>query len=332
MEVLFSALLTKQFLKAWGVHHQLSSAYLPQSNGRAEIAVRSTKRVLEDNLGADGSLDSDNVVRALLQLRNTPSSDCKLSPAQILFGRHLRDAMPFLDKSLMLFENGDVDSKWHQLWARKEEAMRSRLLKTCEVLEPGSKELPPLDVGTHVFIQNQGSNSKKQNKWDREGVIVERGNFYQYLVKVKGTGRLTLRNRRFLKRMPSVSYDFDAETLNGCALPMPNGEMAVTETNDRNPTIVDANKPGLCQAKEAQTKSVDIPSANVDPPTTIFDHLEIPQGSLEDHAATNQLSPDHAQQQNDIDPVTQNIRRSSRTKCPRKVYNPSTGTYVLPIS
>ena len=92
--------------------------------------------------------------------------------------------MPFLDKSLMLFENGGVDSKWHQLWARKEEALRSRLLKTCEVLEPGSKELPPLDVGTHVFIQNQGSNSKKQNKWDREGVIVERGNFDQYLVKV----------------------------------------------------------------------------------------------------------------------------------------------------
>ena len=125
---------------------------------------------------------------------------------------------------------------------------------------------------------------------------------------------------------------------------LPNEELTVTETNDRDHAIVDANhsylyspvptanKPGMCQTKEAQAKSVDIPSVNVDLPTTMFEHLEIPQGSLEDQAATNQLRPDHAQQQNDIGPVTQNLRRSSRTKCPRKVYNPSTGTYVLPIS
>ena len=36
-------------------------------------------------------------------------------------------------------------------------------------------------------------------KWDRSGIIVEyRGN-RQYLVRLDGSGRLSLRNRRFLK-------------------------------------------------------------------------------------------------------------------------------------
>ena len=61
------------FYSRWGTTHRLSSAYFPQSNnGRAEVAVNMTKRVLEDNVGANGSLNTDNVIRALLQQRKTP--------------------------------------------------------------------------------------------------------------------------------------------------------------------------------------------------------------------------------------------------------------------
>ena len=90
----FAARETTDFLNRWGVKHRLSSAYFPQSNGRAEVAVKVTKRLLEDNIGEDGSLNNDKMVRALLQQRNTPDRDCKLSPAEVLFGRDLRDAMP----------------------------------------------------------------------------------------------------------------------------------------------------------------------------------------------------------------------------------------------
>ena len=78
-------------LKRWGVNHDPSFAYFPQSNGRAEVAVRITKRILEDNVGPNGSLDNDKVVRALLQLRNTPDRDCGLSAAEVLFSRRLKD-------------------------------------------------------------------------------------------------------------------------------------------------------------------------------------------------------------------------------------------------
>ena len=51
----------------WGIKHRLSSAYFPQSNGRAEVAVRITKRLLQDNMAENGSVNTDNMVRALLQ-------------------------------------------------------------------------------------------------------------------------------------------------------------------------------------------------------------------------------------------------------------------------
>ena len=101
----FSATETNDLLERWGVNHTLSSAYFPQSNGRAEVVVRITKRLLEDNLGPDGSINNDKIVRALLQLRNTLDRDCNLSPAEVLFGRPLKDAMPRLDKSVAIFES-----------------------------------------------------------------------------------------------------------------------------------------------------------------------------------------------------------------------------------
>ena len=104
----FTAMETKDFLERWGVKHTLSSVYFPQSNGRAEVAVRITKRLLEENMGVDGSIDNDNVVRALLQLRNTPDKDCKMSPAEVLFGRTLKDSLPLLDKSMSVFESPQI--------------------------------------------------------------------------------------------------------------------------------------------------------------------------------------------------------------------------------
>ena len=86
----------QEFLKSWGVKHRLSSAYNPQSNGRAEVTVKTMKHLLSNNVGTDGSLNSDTVTRAMLQLRNTPEGDSGVSPTQILFGRTLRDTLPHL--------------------------------------------------------------------------------------------------------------------------------------------------------------------------------------------------------------------------------------------
>ena len=40
----FTAFTTENFLREWGVRHRVSSAYFPQYNGRAEVAVKTAKR------------------------------------------------------------------------------------------------------------------------------------------------------------------------------------------------------------------------------------------------------------------------------------------------
>ena len=50
------------------------------------------------------------------------------------------------------------------------------------------------------MIQNQIPSSRRSKKWDRQGTVVATGENDQYLVRVAGSGRLTLRNRRFLRK------------------------------------------------------------------------------------------------------------------------------------
>ena len=85
----------RSFFKCWGVkEHRVSSAYHPHSNLRAKTAVKSAKRILLDNTRSDGSPDSDKLLRAIMQHRNTPDAEFKLSPAQLVFGRPIKDFLP----------------------------------------------------------------------------------------------------------------------------------------------------------------------------------------------------------------------------------------------
>ena len=55
----FTAAITVQFLKDWGIHHRLSSVAFPHSNCRAEMGVKSIKRFLAGNISASGNLNTD---------------------------------------------------------------------------------------------------------------------------------------------------------------------------------------------------------------------------------------------------------------------------------
>ena len=194
----FSAKVTKDFLKRWGIYHRMSSAYHPMSNGRAELAVKATKRLLMENVGQNGELENDKMVQALLTQRNTPDPGCKLSPAQILLGRNLKDSLPYVRKSVMTYNNPQISNMWRDAWSKKEEALRSRYVKSLENLSEHTKSLPPLNCGDHVMIQNQ--TGPFPNKWGKSGVVVELKDYHQYVVKVDGSGRLTVRNRKFLRK------------------------------------------------------------------------------------------------------------------------------------
>ena len=85
---------TQKLLADYGVKHMLSSSALAQSNKRANLGVKSVKRLVRENTNMDGSLTNDKFLQALMTYRNTPDRDTNLSPAQVIFGRNLRDFLP----------------------------------------------------------------------------------------------------------------------------------------------------------------------------------------------------------------------------------------------
>ena len=124
----------------------------PQSNGWAESAVKSAKRIIHNNISADGSLNNDKAARAILQHRNTPLPGLNLSPAQILLHRQLRDSVPAHPTHYQ------VHKEWVISAEEREKAFSKQNKFLVEKYNSHAKALPPLTVGTDVILQ--GPNKK----------------------------------------------------------------------------------------------------------------------------------------------------------------------------
>ena len=188
----FTAGKTQEFLKSWGVHHRLTSVANPHANCRAEIAVKTVKRMLMDNTGPTGSLDVDKFQRAILIYRNSIDPETKASPALVLFGRPIRDSIP------IPMGRYCPHGTWQDILAHREKALAKRHSKEHEKWSEHTKILQPLQVGDHVYIQNLVGNHPR--KWERTGVVIEMRQYHQYVVRIDGSGRVTLRNRQHLRK------------------------------------------------------------------------------------------------------------------------------------
>ena len=194
------------FLRRWGVRHRQSAAYNAASNGRAEVAVKAVKRALRENCDANGDVDNDAVTRALLTMRNTPDRDSGHSPAQLLLGRPLRDTLPLHQpwgRNESPVHRGvgaqPITAVWHDMWDAQEVALRQRLGKNIEKMETKAHDLRPLELQDHVRVQNQHGNLPK--RWERTGVVVGSDRAHdKYWVKMDGSRRVTIRNRKFLRK------------------------------------------------------------------------------------------------------------------------------------
>ena len=190
---IFESQAFQKFLKVWDVRHRVSSAEYAQSNGRAELGVKSAKRIIRGNALPNGSLDNDKFARAIMQYRNTPIAGIGLSPAQLYLHRQLRD---FIPSRPVLYK---PDIRWIKAAEKREEFAAQRNAKLKERYNATAHNLSPLGIGDSVAVQN------KQKRWDRFGQVVQVLQDRQYLIKMDGSGRVTKRNRKFLRKIhPSI--------------------------------------------------------------------------------------------------------------------------------
>ena len=144
----YTASATQKFLKEWKVNFRLSSAYFPHSNQRAEVGVRTAKRMLRENITPGGSLDTNKFLRALLTHRNTPDRDTGRSPAQVIFGRPIKDFFPVHPNQFQ------PRAEWLLTAEQRETALAQRHARQGQLLTEHTKVLTPLKVGDTVLVQN----------------------------------------------------------------------------------------------------------------------------------------------------------------------------------
>lgn len=249
----FVARETTDFIRRWGVQHRLSSAYHPRSNGRAEVAVKAMKRLLRDNVSSDGEIDSESFTRAILQFRNTPDPTSKLSPAEIVFGRTIRDVLP-VKPPMQIFDCASVKPSWRHLWRRREGALQTRSVKQMETLSCKSRQIDPLALGDTCRVQNQ--TGQFPTRWDKTGTVVQTSDNNQYVIKVFGSNRLTLRNRKYLRRVGPVSV-VDIPVRHSATPPAPAG----TTTASPPPSIPTATiSPDTLTTPDEPTSSAPSPN------------------------------------------------------------------------
>ncbi len=250
------------FLKKWDIRWRLSSVAYPQSNGRAEAAVKSAKRILRGNINpSTGALDTCAAVKALLTHRNTPCQDTGISPSVMLFGRPIRDHLPHHGKKLR--------PEWGIIFDRREEALSKRVTIP---MNSKAKELQALQVGDSVQVQNQTGNHP--GKWNRTGIVTTVLPNRQYHIVMDGSRRVTLRNRRFLRKILPVSRN-TADLTTDMVLPRPGTPL------EPPPAALTGDAPEaaftpLDTRQEVETLEQPSPHPVVDDSTRVSDTLTVP--------------------------------------------------------
>ena len=168
----------KTFSKEWNFHHDTSSPYHAQSNGRVENAVKTCKSLL-----TKARADKRDPLLVLPEWRNTPTEGMNASPVQLLYGRRTRTRLPVSEQLLNPQGIPDVPEK-----------IKIRKQQQKHYYDCHSHELPKLLDGDTITMQ-----LPREKEWSLGRVIGEEGT-RSYLVEVNG--KHYRRNRKCLRATP----------------------------------------------------------------------------------------------------------------------------------
>lgn len=125
-----------RFAKDWNFQIVTSSPNYPQSNGQAERAIQTAKKLMKK-----AHESGQGVARAFLHLRTTPIANTNLSPAQLLYGRCIRTDLPSMPPTAT---TTSLNSR--------EQLVRKQSLEK-QFADRGSMDLPRLKPGETVRIR-----------------------------------------------------------------------------------------------------------------------------------------------------------------------------------
>ena len=133
----FSCAAFAQFANTWGFVQSTSSPRYPQSNGLAEKAVQTAKRIV-----MKATASGRDPYIALPEYHTTPISDCGKSPAQLLMSRRLRSILPSKPASLqpVLVNPEDTQRRFEEKQV-KQKTFHDRNTKTRAGISVGDQIL-----------------------------------------------------------------------------------------------------------------------------------------------------------------------------------------------
>lgn len=161
----------KNFTREWGIEHQTSSPYYPQSNGKAERGVGIVKTLL--NKCKEGNGDP---YMALLAYRVAPM-ESGYSPAEILMGRKLNCGLPSY-----------VVKKYKYKVQDQGEVLQNKFSS----YDKNSRDLPPLQEKDRVRVQDAHT-----RRWSDRAQVLKQVAPRSYEIETE-SGRVLRRNRRAL--------------------------------------------------------------------------------------------------------------------------------------
>ncbi len=215
------------------------------------------------------------------------------------------------------FKNPHIRPMWRDAWMSKENALRTRFTRNTERLNTKARDLAPLSPGERVFAQNQNGNHP--TKWDRSGIVMESHGNDQYLVKIDGSGRLTLRNRRFLRQYtvasPTIAYPKPVVPFDNDAVVEPSSQEVPSTPQETFPSELTPVPP-----------PVDLPTPDMNSEQPRSPDGEKALGITPRSPIAT--APQSQERATTPDPPMPSSHRPRRERKPRKLYDAHSGTWI----
>ena len=198
----FTSAEFQDFAKTYEFEHKTSSPHYPLSNGEAERAVQTSKKIL----------DQPDPWLALMIYRATPIANLAHSPSQLMMGRQIRTTLPILPQHLSPKQPEEQKIRQADQQAKQKNAL---------YYNRGTKPLSQLSPGDSIRMRT------KEGHWSDTGTVLEKHSQPRSYIVQQGDG-IYRRNRSHLQVQPDSATNNQPETV-------PSDGTCVQQTPERAP-------------------------------------------------------------------------------------------------